>query len=144
MTKICEKCKTENQDNAVFCQNCGKELNKDKLKNKKTIIIICSIILALFITGIGIAISSSNNSIVGSWADSDGNVRFSFYEDGTCEGGQGPYYEAAENGTITFYDSYHYPYDRVTYYEVHGNKLYLSPIRNFDTKDENTIIFYRK
>lgn len=144
MAKICEKCKTQNQDNAVFCQNCEKKLNSVKLKNKKFVIIICSIILALFIIGIGITISSSNNSIVGSWADSDGNVRFSFYEDGTCEGGQGPYYEAAENGAITFYDSYHYPYDRVIYYEVHGNKLYLSPIRDFDINDENTIVFYRE
>ena len=30
MTKICPKCKTENSDNADFCQNCGTELTSLK------------------------------------------------------------------------------------------------------------------
>ena len=28
MSKICPDCKTENTDNAGFCQNCGKKLNE--------------------------------------------------------------------------------------------------------------------
>lgn len=93
--------------------------------------------------GIGIY-KSSNNSIVGSWVDSYGNVAVSFYEDGTCDGGRGPYYEAAENGTITFYDSYYYPYSKVYYYEVHGNKLYLSYYQDFTIEDENVTVLYRE
>ena len=37
MTKVCPKCKTENMDNAGFCQNCGEELKeavKVPLKDK--------------------------------------------------------------------------------------------------------------
>jgi len=30
MTKVCPKCKTENMDNAGFCQNCGTELSSLK------------------------------------------------------------------------------------------------------------------
>ncbi len=151
----CGNCGTEVQNSVVFCPNCGNKLNNivtgrqlsnnRRIINKKAIITICSIILIMIIIGIGFAISkNSNNSIIGSWSDSDGNIKFSFYEDGTCEGGQGPYYEAAENGTITFYDSYHYPYSRVTYYEVKGNKLYLSGYKDFEIGDENTAVFYRK
>ncbi len=99
----------------------------------------------MIIIGIGFAISqNSNNSIVGSWADSDGNIKFSFYEDGTCDNGLGPYYEAGENGKIRFYDSYHYPSGSVTYYEVKGNKLFLSRHKDFNTDDEDTQVYYRK
>lgn len=151
----CVKCGTEVQNNAAFCPSCGNKLNNivvdkqlsinKKQSVNKAIAIICSIVIITIIIITGIVISQNNNdSIVGSWADSNGDIRFSFYEDGTCDGGQGPYYEAAENGTITFYDSYHYPYSNITYYEVKGNKLYLSGYKNFDINDENIMVFYRK
>ena len=151
----CVKCGTEVQNNATFCPSCGNKLNNivvdkqlsinKKQSVNKAITIICSIVIITIIVITGIVISQNNNdSIVGSWADSNGDIRFSFYEDGTCDGGQGPYYEAAENGTITFYDSYHYPYSNITYYEVKGNKLYLSGYKDFDINDENIMVFYRK
>lgn len=153
----CGKCGTEVENNIVFCPNCGNQLNtalqqnniQSPLKGKKMLnskVLIISVVVAviMIVSGISAAlIYNSNDSIVGSWADADGNIRFSFYEDGTCDGGMGPYYEAAENGTITFYDTYHYPYSSVTYYEVDGNKLNLSSQKDFDTKDENTAVFYR-
>lgn len=68
----------------------------------------------------------SNNSIVGTWLTQDsGSVACEFYKDGTCNGFGGKYYEAAENGELTIFDSYHYP-DKSCYYKVEGDKLYLA------------------
>ena len=35
--KICSKCKTENEEKAIFCTNCGTSLNKKK-KHKKVVL----------------------------------------------------------------------------------------------------------
>lgn len=154
---FCGKCGNEIQNNVPFCPNCGNQVNtasqqsnlNSQIKNKKRLnvkVLIISLVLVIALTVVGISVAvvnNTNNSIVGSWADPDGNIRFSFYEDGTCDA-QYPYYEAAENGTLRFFDSYHYPSGGITYYEVHGNKLYLSTKKNFEINDENTGLFYRK
>jgi predicted nucleic acid-binding Zn ribbon protein len=54
--KICNKCNTENPDDAKFCRKCGKELH-----NKKNFILIL-IGIALLVIVI-IAIINSNNQI---------------------------------------------------------------------------------
>ncbi len=129
---------------ALQQNNQNSQLKYPKKLNLKIIIISLVLVITLTIVGIFVAVgNNSNNSIVGSWADSDGNIRFSFYEDGTCNT-RYPYYEAAENGTLRFFDSYHYPSGGITYYEVHGDKLYLSTKKDFDINDENARLFYRK
>lgn len=150
----CEKCGTEVQNDDNFCSECGNSLNNispnssvtslNKLKNKKILVsAVCSVLAVVIIVGIIFAISNSsnsNNSIVGSWANSDGNIMFSFYDDGTCDNGGGKYYEAGQNGELRFYDSYHYPSGSTYYYRIEGNVLHLSNSKDF----KNVYDFYRK
>lgn len=85
---------------------------KKKISNKMIGIIFCAFVVLVAIIGIVVvlykgstAVSNnnepveSNNSIVGTWLWQDGGgVAYEFYEDGTCNGFSGKYYEAAENG----------------------------------------------
>ncbi len=140
---ICSKCGKENLSGAAYCAGCGstlvpnsaggiqKQANTITLK-KSTAIIICAIVIALiFSMGVVIVVSNvdklsfGGNSIVGAWKDDSGNVRFEFFEDGTCSGTGASYYEATENGVLTTFDSYHYPDDKL-YYKVEKDKLYIA------------------
>lgn len=104
---------------------------------------IRSMVVIILFIGITVTLSScgEQNSIVGSWANSEGNIVYEFFKDGSCKARVDyiSYYEVSESGTLTFYDEYHYP--RSTYnFMVKGNKLYMSQ----DEINENSNYYIRK
>ncbi len=96
MTKICTNCKTENPDNAEFCQECGTELNepantmksdKKSGRNKTPIAIaavvgVCCIGLILIVVMGGFLSPNKNQTTLSNNFSSDG-LTFSYPRDWT-------------------------------------------------------------
>ncbi|MEA4957828.1 MAG: zinc-ribbon domain-containing protein [Methanobrevibacter sp.] len=66
MTKYCPSCGEENEDNSLFCGNCGKRLSKTHKRNNKFLILAVGLLLiAIAIIGFYafVTLNNSNESI---------------------------------------------------------------------------------
>ena len=110
-----------------------KNIFKDKAKVKKISIAVIAVLIVVVSAGLLISNIGKNDTIVGTWENSDGEVCFVLEKDGSCRvtssqkvtGRDSVYYKTAESGTITFYDQFYYPYTQLNY-EIQKGKLYIT------------------
>lgn len=138
----CPYCKNQTRDNSKFCSQCGKHIGSfgttqpidtGKLikKNKKTIAIVCIIVLSITLIAIGIHAVSGSKSIVGTWRSSSGK-EISFSSNGSFEDfrGYGRYtiYDGKKLSLV--YEDWDWLGENFTYeygddWYISGSRLYL-------------------
>ncbi|MCL2156670.1 MAG: zinc ribbon domain-containing protein [Methanobrevibacter sp.] len=60
---ICPRCKSTNDENSAFCENCGAPLkNSSNISNQTIFIGIIAIIIIIVVIGVGLLIALSNNN----------------------------------------------------------------------------------
>ena len=77
MTRICPKCKTNNPNNAGFCQNCGKNLKQSSIERKGSkgsyswlfIIAVCFIGFIMILGVVGVFFPGTNSGSLSNKSD---------------------------------------------------------------------------